>query len=657
MALKHINLISIFIFLLSLLCFITSAQAGQLDREDIFRQQLNGRYTVGEVFPDMRAYPVFTPAEETPDGKPKLVGYAFETVDFTGTRGYSGKPINLFVFMDLEGRFLKIQLLEHTEPLFLSIHDNAKLESFAKQYVQLSFHHLIDIHGPNDPTVRKDRNVSLQGVHRGTISVKAIDRSILAAAAKVALAKLDPAILDRPPSWYFNKTTTPSLATQADKPAQAGKTEKNVNPGTEAVVTPPPADIVVTKVKVRSEEEAKVLSQPEEKPIVFPAIALPGNKDAPASLPSTSSVSLPTSRVVTPSVTESSTAQTSAPSSLTDSDHSAPVMQAVPNPSPTNAQEQLARIQSMADGDSSRQQWLEVWQSRRVDIAVLLLGLVVLTTGLIAQKRMSATDTRLRILRSAYLMFTVGFIGWYAQGQLSIINITGAMESLSTGGDLSFLMNDPITVILWVFVAGTLLVWGRGTFCGWLCPFGALQELISLIANAAGLQQRRLRAALDKKLKWLKYGMLATILVSIFAAPSFARIAIEVEPFKTAISLYFDREWPFVLWALLCLALGVFVYRGYCRYICPLGAALASLNFLQRWSWIPRRKECGTPCQSCRYKCEYQAIEDTGKVNYSECFQCLDCVSIYQDVQRCLPLIQERKDGQRFIPIQTGANA
>ena len=106
-----------------------------------------------------------------------------------------------------------------------------------------------------------------------------------------------------------------------------------------------------------------------------------------------------------------------------------------------------------------------------------------------------------------------------------------------------------------------------------------------------------------------------------------------------------------MLWALLCLALGVFVYRGYCRYICPLGAALASVNFLQRWSWIPRRKECGTPCQSCRYKCEYQAIEDTGKVNYSECFQCLDCVSIYQDTKRCLPLIQEGRAARTVIPV------
>jgi NosR/NirI family nitrous oxide reductase transcriptional regulator len=44
-------------------------------------------------------------------------------------------------------------------------------------------------------------------------------------------------------------------------------------------------------------------------------------------------------------------------------------------------------------------------------------------------------------------------------------------------------------------------------------------------------------------------------------------------------------------------------------------------------------------------------------VNYSECFQCLDCVSIYQDDQRCLPLIQHRKDGSKFIPIRAGETA
>jgi polyferredoxin len=176
-----------------------------------------------------------------------------------------------------------------------------------------------------------------------------------------------------------------------------------------------------------------------------------------------------------------------------------------------------------------------------------------------------------------------------------------------------------------------------------------------MIANAIGLHQRRLRTALDAKLKWIKYGVLTTIITSLFVAPSFAEKAVAIEPFETAISFYFMRDWPYVMWAVICLGCGVLVYRGYCRYICPLGAALAAVNFLQRWSWIPRRDACGTPCQSCRHRCEYQAISPVGKINYSECFQCLDCVSIYQDQERCLPLIQERKlkrkNDKRFIPI------
>jgi polyferredoxin len=287
----------------------------------------------------------------------------------------------------------------------------------------------------------------------------------------------------------------------------------------------------------------------------------------------------------------------------------------------------------------------------------LLLGLIALSSGLFLQKRLSANAKRFKLLRSAYLVFTVGFIGWYAQGQLTIVNITASLEALAAGEDLSFFMNDPMTVILWVFVAVTLLVWGRGTFCGWLCPFGALQELISVVANAIGIRQRRLRTALDAKLKWIKYGVLAVILGSLYVSPSFAELAVEVEPFKTAISMYFVRDWPYIAWAVFCLTLGVVVYRGYCRYICPLGAALAAVNFLQRWSWIPRREACGTPCQTCRHRCEYQAIDKTGDINYAECFQCLDCVSIYQDDEKCLPLIQHRKVGDRFIPVQKEVTA
>ena len=606
------------ILCLMLTGFFSQAQAGQLDREDVSRQ-LDGRYTIGEVQPDMRAYPVFIPAEETPDGKPKLKAYAFETVDFASTRGYSGKPINLFVVMDLTGRFLVIRLLDHHEPLFMSSHTNAKLVSFAAQYVQLSLQHVIDIHGPNDPPFRNENTASLQGVHRGTITVKAIDRSIIMAAALVALAKLDASIIGSPNNRIVSNGTS----------SQWSNVEVKADPSQGTAVAPVAAAVplAATAEKAKASPDEKTIDA--DKPLT--------KKSATEAAETASSPTLLANAQIAQNNPQATVAE-------------AP--QAVSQPASPSAQDLRARIQNLADRQSSEPDWVNVWRSRRVDIAILLIGLAILSAGLIAQKRLSASSKWLRILRSAYLLFTLGFIGWYAQGQLTIVNVTGAIESLSSGGDLSFLMNDPMTVILWLFVGVSLLVWGRGTFCGWLCPFGALQELISLLANAIGLQQRRLRTALDAKLKWIKYGVLATILVSLFAAPSFAQIAMEIEPFKTAISLYFLREWPFVLWALFCLALSVFVYRGYCRYICPLGAALASVNFLQRWSWIPRRDACGTPCQSCRHRCEYQAIAVTGAVNYSECFQCLDCVSIYQDTQRCLPLIQQGKAEKRVISIQ-----
>ena len=76
-------------------------------------------------------------------------------------------------------------------------------------------------------------------------------------------------------------------------------------------------------------------------------------------------------------------------------------------------------------------------------------------------------------------------------------------------------------------------------------------------------------------------------------------------------------------------------------------ALMAIGGALRLRRWIPRRAECGTPCQLCRVECQYGAIEKTGQVVYSECFQCLDCVKIHDDPAQCVPLVLKARDRKR----------
>ena len=603
---------------LVMLCLVSKVNAGMMPKDEL-EKLFEDQYIVGELQSDLPVYPLFVKDVASPDSKPELKAYVFETNEVVSVRGYSGKPLNILVVIDLSGRLLSAKLIDHKEPIFLDNYGNSKLVEFAAQYKGLTVRHGIEINKATDTPSRNEHLASLRGVHRGTISAKAINRTIMSAAAKVAISKLKINVTDH----FDEKHTDNESSTQ------------NSNAEVKPVITPAQPD-----PKLAEASKPNTVSAVAEK--------VPSSDGAKKDLSVPDPSDMSPDKVIDKAV---------------DSEHSKkPEMandaagQNLANENTTTSQihtEKSEPFNYLSEDQDARREWIKLWQSRWLDITILLSGLGILSVGLIAQKRFSERSQRLRILRTAYLLFTLGFIGWYAQGQLTIVNITAALESLTTGGDLSFLMNDPMTVILWLFVGVTLLVWGRGTFCGWLCPFGALQELISLLANAIGIRQKRLRAALDAKLKWVKYAVLITLLASLYLAPRFAEQAVEIEPFKTAISFYFQRDWPYVLWAVACLLLGVVVYRGYCRYICPLGAALASVNFLQRWSWIPRREACGTPCQSCRHRCEYQAIALTGAVNYSECFQCLDCVSIYQDDKRCLPLIQEKKMARPIIPIHT----
>jgi NosR/NirI family nitrous oxide reductase transcriptional regulator len=200
--------------------------------------------------------------------------------------------------------------------------------------------------------------------------------------------------------------------------------------------------------------------------------------------------------------------------------------------------------------------------------------------------------------------------------------------------------------VLLGFVIVGFFIWGRGVFCGWLCPFGALQELLAKLAQRLGVAQISLSHRLQRRLWPLKYVVLAGLMVAALQSATALGIAAEVEPFKTAITLQFARPWPFVLYVVLLLVAGLFVERAFCRFLCPLGAIMALGGKLRLISALKRRSECGSPCQLCARRCPIQAIAPDGRIDMDECFYCLDCQIIYYDVSACPPLVLQQRRTQ-----------
>lgn len=312
----------------------------------------------------------------------------------------------------------------------------------------------------------------------------------------------------------------------------------------------------------------------------------------------------------------------------------------IERPQPTA--EELAIIE-----EANRPMWVNIWYQKSFQIGVILAALGLLTVILFLQDKLTKHPTFLKRLRHGYLVFTVVFIGWYALGQLSVVNVLTFVHALVKDFRWELFLTDPVIFILWVFTAASILLWGRGVFCGWLCPFGALQELINEAARKLKIPQYDVPFAVHERLWAIKYIVLLVLFGISLESMMMAEKAAEIEPFKTAITLKFDRQWWFVAYAVFLLVINIFTRKVYCRYVCPLGAGLAITGRLRLFDWLKRRKECGNPCQICANECEVQAIHPDGHINHNECHYCLDCQMTYHNENKCPPLVNKNKRKQR----------
>lgn len=624
----------------------------------------------------------------------ELLGYAFESTDYSDLQGFSGKPIRLLIGMDRQGVLTGVKVLEHHEPVFLHGLGEQPLFDFVDQYRHTSIAKPIVVGGASETS---ESVTQFDGVSKATVSVVILNETVLTSALTVARQLLDgftsgplatakpdlyeplrwdqllarglvqhwilsrdeveqtighsldgyPDIEEEEPGepfsdLYFAYLNAPTIGRNLLGEAGFERLMTELMPGEQALLVLSsgmyrhvPDDFVPATVPSRivlmqgdhpidlqdmnfnNGAVQSMLNAPVEatEAHVFRIKAHNAfNPVAPADL--RLNVTLQRNHLV------GTTAQFSRALQLDPTLFDVHEAQAVAEPVPV---------------------WLRMWQERWWQIGVLGLALLVLTGVFIWQHRISRHSRRFHLFRAGFLVFTLGFIGFYAQGQLSVVNIFTLLLALWQDFDIRVFLMDPVIFMLWSFTFVSLFIWGRGVFCGWLCPFGALQEMLGWLAKRLRIRQWKISEPLHRRLQWLKYLILIGLQPVAFYSLTLAERLAEVEPFKTSITLFFIRSWPFVLYALVLLGLGLFVHKFYCRYVCPLGAGLAMLGRFRLFSWLRRIDACGQPCQHCRNHCEIGAISRDGAIDYDECIQCLECIVILNNDDQCVATISANK--------------
>jgi polyferredoxin len=223
-------------------------------------------------------------------------------------------------------------------------------------------------------------------------------------------------------------------------------------------------------------------------------------------------------------------------------------------------------------------------------------------------------------LKYLTLVVSVLYMGVYKSQLMSIVNVFSALTANLPvfGYSMAWYAFAAFTVV-------TTVLWGR-LYCGRICAFGALTQLIDAVVPA------RLRVevpqALERRASYIKYAILLGA-VGYYLATREIGFYRYIEPFWM---FSFEASTPLWIGLGVLLVASVFVRNLYCRFLCPLGAALGLLSTLTVFR-IKRWSECNT-CQLCEKTCEWGAIRKR-QIIMAECVRCDDCERLYADQKRC----------------------
>ena len=235
-------------------------------------------------------------------------------------------------------------------------------------------------------------------------------------------------------------------------------------------------------------------------------------------------------------------------------------------------------------------------------------------------------------LKYVTLVASVAYMGVYKSQLLSIVNVFSTLT-----GNLPIFSYSLAWYAFAAFTVVTTIIWGR-LYCGRICAFGALTQLIDAIVPSRF--QIDIPPVLERRAAYIKYGIL-------FAAVGYYLATREIGFYR-----YIEPFWLFSFAASTPLWLGLgalllaslFVRNLYCRFLCPLGAALGLISKLSIFK-IKRWSECST-CQLCEKACEWGAIRQR-KIIMQECVRCDDCEILYDSKTQCPHWLLEAKRKRR----------
>jgi len=215
----------------------------------------------------------------------------------------------------------------------------------------------------------------------------------------------------------------------------------------------------------------------------------------------------------------------------------------------------------------------------------------------------------------------------------------GGLETLykfvTTGG--SFVSHVHLSNVVVLVAALAVALLARNAFCGWICPFGFIQDMVHSFSTAVqkrvpgirkavkALKQRGAKlAVLDRYLRFLKYGVLAWAVAG--AAAYGFMVFRDYDPWAALWNLLeLSLAGGTVVLAIVLVA-SFFVERPWCRYACPLGAATGLLGALSP-IYLKREAEACKACAVCTKACPMGLpVHTATTIKSVDCIGCLECV-------------------------------